>query len=168
MTTPAPAALLVSLSELAIWPGIGMIPEDARDFASYVLEAASEKVRLAAAQPGWTADSVPRRAKQIAWHLAARTYLNPDSVLAEGGVGPLGGDRTVEDMARALHLTSAEAEELALLAPEGSTAAGGGGLWIQPIDGGTQVSDGTIYLTDSSGSDWMIPYLSEDDLPALG
>lgn len=162
-------AALLSIPDLSVWVvGLGGSAIEVDDeFAQAMVEAASDAVRTAAKQPTWTASgetAAPSRAKQIASHLAARSYLNPTSIQGEGNLGPLGGDRFVEELAKALHLTEAERDELAGMAPSGSS---GGGLWIQPINA-TFVEDGDIYLPDSSGSDWQIPYLAVDDLPALG
>jgi hypothetical protein len=156
-------AALLTIPELGVWAQQDVGYDD--EWAAAVLDAASDVVRTAASQPTWTRDTAPVRARQIASHLAARSYKNPDSIVGEGALGPVGGDRFVEELAKALHLTAAEIEELGKLAP--STAAGSGGLWIQPINA-TPVEDGDVYLADDSGSDWMIPYLAPDDIPALG
>jgi hypothetical protein len=159
------STMLLSVAELNVWLTGRAVVLDGDAFAEEILFAASEKVRSTAGQPTWTAATAPPRARQICAHLAARSYLNPDSISAEGGIGPLGGDRTVEELAKALHLTQAETDELQALAPR---SAVGGSLWIQPVNGGVPVDDGDVYLADDSGSDWMIPYLAEHDLPALG
>lgn len=158
-------AALVTISELSAWARQEVGYDDA--WAITVLEAASELVRSAAGQPTWERATAPARAKQICAHVAARTYLNPDSVSSEGNLGPLGGDRIVEELAKALHLTAAERDELGAMAPAGGGAGGRGGLWVQPINS-TPLEGGDVYLADDSGSDWMIPYLAEDDIQALG
>lgn len=159
MATP-----LLGIPDLGTWTRQEIGYDDA--WAAAVLEAASDLVRSAAQHPEWTAQTVPARARQICAHVAARTYLNPDSVSGEGGIGPIGGDRIVEELAKALHLTAAERDELEGMSPSGANG-GGGGLWVQPINA-TPVEEGDVYLADDSGSDWMIPYLAADDLPALG
>lgn len=156
-------AALVSIPELGVWCRQEIGYDD--EFAVAILEAASEVVRSAARHAEWTAKTVPARAKQICAHLAARSYLNPDSVVGEGSIGPLGGDRYVEALATALHLTAAEREELETMASAGSAR---GSLWIQPVGSNTLESPEDVYLPDHSGSDWMIPYLAPDDVRALG
>lgn len=156
------AAPLLSLAELGIIARQEIAPDDG--FAGFIIAAASEAVRAAAQQPTWTAETAPLRARQICGHLAARSYLNPDSVQYQGAIGPIGGDRIVEDLARALHLTDVERAELAAMSP---SAGQGGGLWIQPV-GSTAQQRGDIYLPDDTGSDWWIPYLADDDFEALG
>jgi hypothetical protein len=156
-------AALLTISELAVWAQETIEPDD--EWAAAVLEAASDVVRDAANQPTWLRTTAPPRARQIASHLAARSYKNPDSIVGEGNLGPVGGDRFVEELAKALHLTAAEREELGRLGPAGATA--GKGLWVQPFNA-TPYTAGDIYLPDDSGSDWQIPYLADGDLPALG
>lgn len=157
------APLLVSVGELRVWARDPDIAEDDA-FANEILYAASEAVRAAARQPTWDINSAPPRARQICAHLAARSYLNPDSVNREGSLGPIGGDSRVEEMAIALHLTEREMLELEGMRPTGSS---GKGLWVQPISmPGSELRD--VYLRDDSGSDWAIPYLHPNDLPALG
>lgn len=58
----------------------------------------------------------PRRAVMIAEQLAKRAYQNPDAIVTEGSIGPIGGDRTVEDFARTFELTAEEKEYLDTLA----------------------------------------------------
>lgn len=143
---------LLTRADLAIWIQ-GDIEDEA--FADVVISAASELVCVTAQQPTWTIANAPIRARQIAAALAARSYKNPDSALVEGSVGALSGDRLVEDLARFLHLTNAEIDELVAMQPTPTGA--GGGLWVQPVGGATPVDSSDIYLFDNSGSDWGIP-----------
>jgi len=93
----------------------------------------------------------PRRAVMIAEQLAKRAYQNPDAIVAEGGIGPIGGDRTVEDFARTFELTDEEKEYLDTMAlgrPGGAenqlwtirtqvrepALVGGATLWIADLD----------------------------------
>src|SRR5690349_9781314 len=64
----------------------------------------------------------PRHAVMIAEQLAKRAYTNPDAIVASGSIGPIGGDRTVEDFARTFELTPAEAAYL-----DGIAELNGGG-----------------------------------------
>lgn len=154
-------AALLTIPELAAWAREPVGYDD--PWAQLVIESASELVCTTARQPTWTRETAPARAKQIAGHLAARSFKNPDSIEFEGAVGPLGGDRRSEAVAVALHLTDAERAELERLSP----GVAGGGLWVQPMTSGTATA-GDVYLRDSSGSDWMIAYLAEGDMQALG
>jgi hypothetical protein len=123
-------------------------------FATWVINGASMVVADAAEHEDWLDEidgapivPAPARAILIAENLAKRTYLNPNSVIAEGSIGPIGGDRYVEDFARAFELTAYEREVLGALA--GGSSSSVGGLWTQATENrpGLDV-DPTIYLPD--------------------
>lgn len=152
---------LLTIAELAVWARTEIPADD--PFALVVIDAASLKVREAAKQPDWTAATVPATARLIAIQLAKRTYLNPDAVIAEGGIGPIGGDRYIEDFARTLELTDLERADLEALAPNAAT--GGNGLWVQPMTRGDIETTETAYYFDNSGSDWAIPMYEETVTP---
>jgi S-methylmethionine-dependent homocysteine/selenocysteine methylase len=73
--------------------------------------------------------AAPRQAVMIAEQLAKRAYINPDAIVAEGGIGPIGGDRTVEDFARTFELTDEEKEYLDTFALGRPGATTGNKLW---------------------------------------
>lgn len=146
------------------------------DYATYCIEAASYLVvdetgysEWIGLNPDGTETAVvpaPRRAAMVAEQLAKRAYLNPNAVVAEGGVGPIGGDRTVEDFARTFEFTEAELEYLGKIAKDTGNAAGGG-LWTMEIEnlgvGTTELPSGTIFLPDlDPRADWW-PLGSESD-----
>lgn len=153
---PDSGADLLTVPELAVWARQEIAVDD--PFALAVIAAASLKTRQVAGFPDWTAADVPPVAKMICTQLAKRTYLNPDSVIAEGGLGPIGGDRYVEDFARALEFTQAETD--ALLDLVGGEPSGDGRLWVQPTTRGpvemVTAGNATGYYFDDSGSDWAI------------
>lgn len=161
--------MLLTVSELTIWcRPLGVDVDPADPFVPELIAAASDKVRTAAGVGDLWPDvaSAPSRARQIASHLAARSYANPESITTDGSLGPLGGDRRAEDLSRALHLTASEEAELISLG-KAVLGTGNGGLWIQPvgIDNTVQSLDAYLYAGDS---DWGIPYLSDDEYLALG
>lgn len=148
---------LITIQELAIWARREIEPDDT--FATTVISAASLVVAETAQHPEWTRTGLtaaPPRAKLICATLAKRTYLNPDAVVREGSVGPIGGDTVVEDFARTLELTEAEIATLQGFVGEG-TGAVYSGLWVQPTTRG-ELEMGDVFIPDSGGSDWMIPY----------
>ena len=132
------------------------------EYGDYCIQAASVIVADAAARPDWLGVApdgtdigvvpAPRRAVMIAEQLAKRSYLNPNAVVAEGSVGPIGGDRTIEDFARTFELTEIEAEYLAeVKRTTGIVDAGSGtgGLWVLQIENRPYGADwATIYLPD--------------------
>lgn len=158
MTTIVSVAQL----EVATQSVAGSLADDT--FAAWVLEEASGLVCDTARHPEWEDDpsKAPRVARRICLMVAKRTYENPGSVIQEGAVGPLGGDRVLDAQAMGLNLTEAEEEELIDLRGGGNA----GGLWVQPIGDG-DAPDRTVYLFDSSGSDWAIPYADFDSTDAF-
>jgi hypothetical protein len=128
-------------------------------YGEYCREAASVIVSNRALRYGWVgldADELPvevvpapRRAVMIAEQLAKRAYQNPDAIVAEGGIGPIGGDRTVEDFARTFELTPAEMEYLDGLAIGGASAStnsiGTIGVTVRPS---ALVGTGAIWIPD--------------------
>lgn len=158
--------MLLTVVDLVVWcKPLGVTVDPADEFALEIVLAASDKVRSAASQPTWDIATAPTRARQIASHLAARSFTNFESIATDGALGPLGGDRRVEELARALHLTAAEEAELEALGPIGGPG-GRGDLWIQPIDGGSALEADTLYFATDPPSDWMLPLLSASDLAA--
>jgi len=149
---------LISIEQFATWARVDVATLAADPFAQLVLQTATEIVCDTAEQPNWELQSppvvVPRKAKRVCMFLAGRTYLNPDGTVAEA-VGPL-NERRPEAMAMAaanMQLLPGEEEDLLTLVPDGPA-----GLWVQPTTRTDAVEDDVVYLPDSSGSDWYIPY----------
>lgn len=151
-------ATLISIEQFATWARQDIATVAADPFAALVLQTATEIVCDTAEQPNWETQAppvvVPRKAKRVCMFLAGRTYLNPDGTVAEA-VGPL-NERRPESMAIAaanMQLLPGEIADLESLVPDGPV-----GLWIQPTTRWDKAEDDTVYLPDSSGSDWWIPY----------
>lgn len=107
------------------------------EWADYCIQAASVIVADTANHPDWlglAADgtdlgapvAAPRRAVMIAEQLAMRSYKNPDAIVAEGSLGPIGGDRYLDEFARTFELTTAERETLEAIARDSYPAAATG------------------------------------------
>lgn len=165
LTTMTP---LLTIATLAIITRSDIEPDD--DFATWVINGASLVVASAADHDDWVNDPgtglipAPARAVLIAENLAKRTYLNPDSIIAEGSIGPIGGDRYVEDFARAFELTAYEREILGGLA--GGTSNSVGGLWTQATENRPGYGlDTTIYLPDldERAGSWPVGTEGVDD-----
>jgi hypothetical protein len=127
--------------------------EEAEDvaFATWVIESASLTVADEAGHLDWIDSVAPvaanPRAILIAQGLAKRTYRNHEAIVAEGGVGPIGGDRFVEDYARTLELTEVEREVLQAMRPDGGS--NGNSLFVQTTENiPNPISNATIYLPD--------------------
>ena len=150
---------LITVAELALWARETIDPAD--PYANLVVNAASLVVRDTAEHPEWTAageTAAPDRAKLITAIIAKRAWINSEGIVAEGGMGPLGGDRYIEEVARGMLFEMTEAERETL---EGfiTVAAGSTGLWTMTISNGPLEMQGPTYAFDSSGSDWMLPFL---------
>jgi len=152
---------LILASEVATWARL-----DASAFGAFenmVIDKAQNLVADEAGHPEWVAAdlaTVPFRARMIALNLAKRTILNPDRVIQEGGVGPIGGDRLADDAALAMELSEAETRELRKFRGTGTAPSG---LFLLPISDPTP-SETTIFVADESGSDWLIPYATVGDI----
>lgn len=161
------ADTLETLAHLALWTGKDPAVVAADPFAEFVLEKATELVVDKAGIPStWVVDPtlVPARAKTICLLVASRTYTNRRSIISQS-VGPI-SETMMAQMAAAMQLTEAEAEELQDMANDNAGAFGG--LWVLPTTRGTDVPViDSINLPDSSGSDWLIPYAVEGETGAL-
>jgi len=135
---------LLTAATLAMLADEGDTPENLA-YGDYCIQAASILVAEAAGHPDWlgvAADgtvmdpvAAPRRAVMIAEQLAKRSYLNPNAVVQEGSIGPIGGDRTIEEFARTFEFTEFEAAYLAELKAESGLVGGTGtGLWTLEME----------------------------------
>lgn len=147
--------MIINTGDFATWARVDLTTITEDELATLMMQAASDKVRTVAGHPEWTLTDVPIRARQIATHLAVRSYLNPESVERDGNLGPLGGDTRVRELSIALHLTEAEEAELRDL-NVAAVAASQSALWIQPLRMSVPTGDGDILL----GS---LAYGHEDD-----
>lgn len=161
---------MLTVDELEVWCRTTIVGTSKETFAQAVVEAASLVVAGAALHDEWIADDyadpIPARAKLVVTLLAKRSFLNPDSVIAEGGIGPIGGDRYVEEMAKFLTLTEQEISDLEVFHATGS--GGSTALWTMETETGrARLTDDTIYLPDldDRADDW--PLLSRRDFPVM-
>jgi len=135
-------------------------PLDNPAYGDYCIQAASVLVAEAAGRPDWigvAADgtemvpvAAPRRAVMIAEQLAKRSYLNPEAIVAEGSIGPIGGDRTIEDFARTFEFTPVEQAYLDnIKATTGIVDTPSTGLWVLTIENRPYDANwATIFLPD--------------------
>jgi len=119
---------LVTIPALSIWVQQEIAEDD--PFAIAIINAASLVVSQTARRyPEWLEPDavVPDRAKLIAVLLAKRTYQYPDPITNTAPIGPIGGERLIEDFVRTMHLTDEERAELEAMAPEGVIPPPGAG-----------------------------------------
>lgn len=160
---------IISISDLEVITRTGTGSLAADTFASRIVVEASGLVCDTAGHPEWETTTplvdVPRTAKRICLALAKRSFQNPERVVQEGSIGPLGGDRVDATQALFLELTDGEIDALEALQGDG-TGGGGNGLWLQPITG-SDVYDRVAFVHDDSGSDWAIPMGDFDSTDAF-
>jgi hypothetical protein len=150
------AETLETLAHLALLTKKDAAEVEADPRAQFIMEKADELVISRAGIPAtWpaTPELVPPRARTIALLVAARTYTNWRSIVSSS-VGPI-SETMLAEMAAAMQLTDAEAEELDGM---GSSTETFGGLWTITTTRGDEPKIDQINLPDSSGSDWLINY----------
>lgn len=157
-TTPDIHEALLTTAELEVWARrpAGSLTGDS--FAIAVINAASLLVREAG-DLTWSLTTVPQRARLIAIVVAKNYFINPDGLKSET-TGPLSETR-IDDVVHNMSLTEAQKTELAGLA--GEPVPGEGGLWVQPTGQGRLTRDTTVFVTDQSGTDWMLPFVAVGD-----
>lgn len=148
---------LFTVDEMQDWtPGRTIAPDDS--FA-LVLIAATSLVIRDAGDSAWTAATVPERAKLIAILLARDYYVNPDQLISET-TGPL-TERRVESVVRQITLNEEEKDILAKLASKPLPSKGQ--LFTITMVRGAALEEPAYHVTDSSGTDWEIPWLNPED-----
>lgn len=131
--------------------------------------------------PAWTLDLGPTQApidvQMVALKVIKRSYQNPDQVLQEGSIGPLGGDRVTDVQALFMDFTDEERRIIAGHNIDGDPAGltdDAGQLFTMRIDRGEEsiLSTSPMYLGDNlqvglAGSadprEWMIPMFNPGD-----
>jgi hypothetical protein len=109
----------------------------------------------------------------LALKVIRRTYSNPDQVIQEGNLGPIGGDRVADDAAMLFELTDTERRVLTKYNDDGDPEEGGQ-LWIQPIGQEQDLAtvEATLYVgddgqvnlaTSADPREWKIPLFSPGD-----
>lgn len=153
-TTPGVSEPLITVAELEIWTqnAPGSLVGD--PFAQAIIGGVSLLVREAGSLD-WTVDTVPDRARLIAILVAKNYFLNPTELKSEG-TGPLSESR---DIVQHMELAEDQKAILAQLAGEPDPTAQGKGLWVQPTAPAYRsVYAEDVFVTDQSGTDWMIPW----------
>lgn len=155
----------ITVAELAVWVREPIPPGD--EFAQMVIKAATIKVSDACdmATP-FHAGNAPDSLRVIVGQVAKRAYKNPDQIVQDGSIGPIGGDRYAQAYAAGLSLTEEEEAEVQRIARRSSGRTGKGIkiLGFRVPHHGTYGRTGT-YVPDrpapglgfSAGSDWQVP-----------
>jgi hypothetical protein len=158
MTTPLPP--LLDKDRLAIWAQERPLLDP--EFADLVIDAVSTLVR-GVGDAAWTAETIPPRARDIAYIVARDYYLNPNLLRSET-TGPITETRA-EAVLQGIQLTDAqraEIEALVTAAPDQLE-----GIWSLsftrgPVETSRRVYPNNVVVYDERGG-WPIEYLTEDE-----
>jgi hypothetical protein len=168
---------LLTTEALATWTGKDPGDVATDPYAVDVIVQVSDYLCFLGGHPLWTyapgANQAPIDVRMLALKVIRRTYVNPDQVVAEGNLGPIGGDRVADHAALAFELTDAERKIVAKYNADGDPEVGGQ-IWIQPTYTGTDLAteevtlfvgdDQQVALADSADPrEWKIPLFSPGD-----
>lgn len=181
---------LLTKNELALWTQKDPAKVEVDPFAAEVIDKVSQLAcflgghdgtkldALGAVIPAWTlesgVDQAPFDVRMVVLQVCKRSYGNPDQVVAEGGVGPIGGDRVLDVAALLLALTEPERNTLTKYNTDGDPDANES-LWIARIERGDapMSTAATLYATDdqqigmtvdqSAFPSWDIPLFNPGD-----
>lgn len=169
---------LLTLRELALW---AQRPEDevaADPFAEEVIDKVSGLLRFLGGHDEWALEEgenqAPYDVRMVALSVARRCYVNPGQVVAEGSVGPIGGDRVLDIAALLLSLTEAERATVTKYNADGDPDATGNGIYTIALEQGpdTTVHSARLYVGDdqqinlgqsNDPREWMIPMFHPSD-----
>lgn len=170
---------LLPTATLGIWVNPKKTQEqiEADPFAMDVIAQVSGYFCFLAGHPEWTYepgdDQAPFDVRMLALKVIRRTYVNPDQVVQEGNLGPIGGDRVADDAAASFDLTDTERRVLTKYNDDGDPEADGE-LWIQPLGNPDEILglEPTLYLGDDQQinldlsddpREWKVPLFSPGD-----
>ena len=171
-------AALLTTRELALWTQRDPDEVEADPFAAEVIDKVSQMATFLAAKPEWTLsagpDQAPFDARMVVLQVAKRCYGNPNQVVREGNVGPIGGDQVLDAAALLLALTESERATLTKYNADGDPDARDDSLFVIQTTRGDEIkaSTATLYVSDDQqiGLDmspdprpWMIPMFSPGD-----
>lgn len=170
---------LLSTSTLAVWTQNEPSEVDTDPFAIDLIAKVSEMACFLGGNPQWTyepgLDQAPFDVRMVVLNVCKRAYENPGRVIAEGSVGPIGGDRVSDVQALFTDLTDTERATLTGYNPDGDPNGGAGVLFtIETTRGDTATLQQTspLYMgddqqinldTSADPREWMIPMFSPGD-----
>lgn len=190
MLYPRLMADLLTTLELARWTGNEPAAVDADPFAAEVIDKVSQLACFlgghdgtkldpaGVAIPEWTLDPgdtlAPFDARMVVLAVAKRCYSNPDQVVQEGSVGPIGGDRVLDAAALLFSLTDSERATLTKYNTDGDPDGEEGELFTMRMQRGaeTTVSTSPLYVGDdqqinlslsADPREWKIPLFNPGD-----
>lgn len=173
-------AALLTTQTLARWTQNDPDEVAADEFAVDLIEKLSALVCFLGGHPEWTlepgVDQAPVDVQMVMLQVAKRSYENPDEILQEGSVGPLGGDRYADQHALFMDFTETERAVLTKYNPDGDPTPGSGAgvIFTIPTTGGDETvlvapilyvqDDQQVGLAESADPrGWDIPLFNPGD-----
>lgn len=174
-------AALLTTQTLARWTQNDPDEVAADEFAVDLIEKLSALVCFLGGHPEWTlepgVDQAPVDVQMVMLQVAKRSYQNPDQVLQEGSVGPLGGDRVADIQALFMDFSESERRTIAKYNVDGDPTPqdGAGEIFTLATTRGdetTMPQTSPLYVTDDqqvnldTSADprpWMIPLFNPGD-----
>lgn len=170
---------LLSTSTLAVWTQNEQAEVDADPFAIDLIDKVSELACFLGGHPEWTlepsVDQAPFDVRMVVLNVCKRAYENPGRVIAEGSIGPIGGDRVADAQALFTDLSETERATLTKYNPDGDPDGGAGVLFVIQTtrsDEMTLQQSSPLYMGDDQQTnletsadprEWMIPMFSPGD-----
>lgn len=172
------ADLLLS-GTLATWTQNDPVEVAEDPFATSLITTISELFCFLGGHPDWTLepgeDQAPFDVRMLALMVAKRSYENPTRIIAEGSIGPIGGDRFADAQALFTDLSETERATITAYNPDGDPNPTGGVLFTISTtweDASILQQTSPLYMADNqqinlaASADprsWDIPMFSPGD-----
>jgi hypothetical protein len=183
-------APLLTLRTLAVWTQKDPTEVQRDPLASEVIQTVSDMARFLGGHDGTKLDSsgdaipmwtlepgvnkVPYDVQMVVLQVCKRTYGNPEQIVQEGNIGPIGGDRVLDAAALLLDLTDAERSTLTKYNQDGDPDGEGGELFTITTSRGTATiaKSAVLYVGDDQQvgllnsvdpREWKIPLFNPND-----
>jgi len=172
---------LLTTATLAKWTQNDPVEVAADVFAVDLISKLSALICFLGGHPDWTLeageDLAPIDVQMVMLQVAKRSYENPDEILQEGSVGPLGGDRYADQHALFMDFTESERKTLTKYNPDGDPTPqeGSGEVFVLPTTRGGEAAlpqTSPLFLGDNMQTglaesadprEWMIPLFNPGD-----
>jgi hypothetical protein len=149
-------------------------------FATDLIQKLSDLICFIGGHPEWSlevgVDQAPVDVQMVMLQVAKRSYENPEQVLQDGAIGPIGGDRYADQHALFMDFTDAERATIAKYNPDGDPTPqdGAGQIFVVPTTRGDDdiLIAPTLYVgddqqvnleTSADPREWKIPLFNPGD-----
>lgn len=170
---------LLTTRELALWTQKDPTEVGTDPFAAEVIDKVSQLAQFLGGQPDWTLDAgenqAPFDVRMVVLQVCKRSYQNPNQVVQEGGVGPIGGDRVLDVAALMLSLTESETATLTKYNLNGDPTGAEAEVFVLATTRGdeTTAKAAVLYVNDdqqinmhegqSAWPSWLFPLFNPGD-----